>query len=237
MDEKLKLLIEYYADEIATLQQLINEELDKEENYLAASWYQPGLSMAQNEHSKLNNFNEPYYSEKERLLKKISSIKKKLSATKEGDDNYLSFYTLLQFMEEEYQSLALKTLPEVTHPQPHLFNQAIDKVFNREIKGVNLIINQEIGLRFEVSRKRNLVIVTIPSLIRRRKTTWFYEYELKRLEQFGFEVKKQPMRLVKFFQLKLKEEATNMKTFLARCYFEVLYPYPVQNLGYIEYVY
>ncbi|MGN7785113.1 hypothetical protein ACTJIJ_11320 [Niabella sp. 22666] len=236
MDDKLNLLIEYYAGEVSNLQQLIKEELDTEENYLAASWYQRGLWLAQNQYNKLNTLNEPFLSEKERLLKRIEWIKEKRSGYEEGDESHLRFSIMLEFAEEEYKSLGARDLPEKIISQPNLFEEAIDKVFAKEIKGVNLIINESIGLRFEITSKRNKATLAIPCRKRRGKSAWFDEYELRRLAKLGFEVKKKPLRVVKSFQFRPKE-AANMKTCLARCYFGILNPSSVQNQGYIEYVY
>ncbi|MCH5714727.1 hypothetical protein [Niabella hibiscisoli] len=161
---------------------------------------------------------------------------KKLSEFKEEDESHLTFSTLLQFTEEEYKTLSLRDLPPVAVSQPHLFDNAIDKVFSKEIKGVNLIINKDNGSRFEILRKRSGIVVTIPGRTRRNQADLFDEYELKRHAKFGFEVKKKPLRFVKSFP-RTKDEATNLKTFLARYYFEMLNPYPVQNQGYIEYIY
>ncbi|MCH5714726.1 hypothetical protein [Niabella hibiscisoli] len=76
MNDKLKLLIEHYDSEVATLQLLIKEELEIEENYQAASWYQRGLSAAKTELHILHSFNEPFYSQKDRILQRITWIKK-----------------------------------------------------------------------------------------------------------------------------------------------------------------
>lgn len=237
MDDKLKLLIDHYAGEVANLQQLIKEELDIEENYQAASWYQRGLYAAKSELRILHSFNDPFYSQKDRILQQITRFKQKLSEYKEGDENYLKFSTLLQFTEEEYEALSLQDPPPVPARQPHLFDEAIDKVFNRELKGVHLIINENSGLRSEIIRKRSQVTITIPCRIKPKRAEQLDEYELKRLAKFGFEIKKQPLRLVKSFSLRQKEAEADLKMFLARCYFEILNPHGRQNLGYIEYIY
>ncbi|WP_114789564.1 hypothetical protein U0035_08490 [Niabella yanshanensis] len=236
MDDKLKLLIEYFESEVSTLQQLIQEELDAEENYQAASWYQRGLSAAKSELRILHSFNEPFYSQKDRILQRITRFKQKLSEYKEGDENYLKFSTLVKFTEEEYEALSLQDLPPVPDPRPHLFEEAVDKVFKKEIKGVHLIINENSGFRFEIIRKRSQVTVTVPWWIKPKRAEKLDEYQLKRLAQFGFEVKKQPLRLVKSFSLRQKEAEADLKMFLARCYFEILNPHAIKNQGYIEYI-
>ncbi len=237
MDDKLELLIKHYDSEVATLQQLIKEELDTEENYQAASWYQRGLSAAKSELRILHSFNDPFYSQKDRVLQRITWFKQKLSGYKEGEENYLKFSALIKFTENEYEALLLQDPPPVPDPRPHIFEEAVDKVFKREIKGVHLIINENSGLRFEITRKRSQVTVTVPWRIKPKKAEHLDEYQLKRLAKFGFEVKKLPLRLVKCFSLRQREVEADLKTFMARCYFEILNPHGMQNQGYIEYIY
>lgn len=237
MDDKLKLLIEHYDSEVSTLQQLIKEELDVEENYQAASWYQRGLSAAKSELRILHSFNNPFHSQKDRVLQRIIWFKQKLSECKEGDENYLKFSALIKFTENEYETLLLQDPTPEPDPRPHLFEEAVDKVFKREIKGVHLIINKNSGFRFEIIRQRSQVTVTVPCRTKPKRAEKLDEYVLKRLAKFGFEVKKQPLRLVKSFALMQKEADANLKIFLARCYFEILNPHAIKNLGYIEYIY
>lgn len=231
---KLKLLIEYYETEIATLQQLLKNELETEVNYQAAGWYQNGLAIATSEYNKLKNLSEPFVSPKARLAQRMEWIREELSAYKKEDESYCKFSILLQLTEDEYQQVSGKNLPEVV-AEPHLFDQAINKVFNKEIKGVHLMISEDTGLCLEIVRKQNKAAFSITRSAKQRAGREWDEYQLKRLILLGFEVKKRPLRLVKSFPMKEKS-ADALKTLLARCYFEVLQPHAVHTQGYIVYI-
>ncbi|MCH5600895.1 hypothetical protein [Niabella ginsengisoli] len=234
MSEKLDLLIEYYAEEMATLQQLMDKEIEIENNYLAASWYQQGFYKAKHQYDLLNSFKDSPFSEKERALKRIDEIKIKLENCEEGDPEHFKFSTLLSFAEEQYQTQILPASIEMENTQPDGLDQALKKLFNKEIKGFDLVINKRTNFRFKITRSVNKVFVTLPDINSLKKSGRLDDFDIRSLQQIGFVLKSKPLRLLNKFSLKNKEEINNIKTFLSRWYFSRFGFGIGQTLGYIE---
>ncbi len=236
MSDSPVILIKNYAFEKATLEGLLAEALT-EEDFLAASYFKNGWYDTNRPHDLFCRLKDKFYTEKKRTINIIAELKNKLTELQRGDEDSYRWKWINNEINKEEEKLSVLnecTITNNDNPGNNLFNELLGKLFKKEITKLSITINKKTNLRLQLEKKKNRTIITLPNLHQLIKNYGLYNTDIKHLCAKGFELKTKPARLVKIFHTPKEADLSELKIFLSRCYFEVLFAHTDDN-NFIEY--
>ena len=213
----LELLIRHLEAESRQLKRMIKEAAAEHDN-LIAYYHSEALLELNRRLNILYNFRDPYYDQKNELIRQIEYIKK-MSFSEFSD-------RIRGFMKEKYAGrvtefenklLKLNEEPAKTYFDTKIIDNALTALYNKQHKWLKLFVNYEekFGLRFSI--KKNELIITLLGSFDYEEPDFVMDSRVPRkLEGLGFQLDNKQNKYVKTFTFRTIDDIPAIKQWITR---------------------
>jgi hypothetical protein len=230
MRTKLQKLLAAYEAERASLTAEM-EECVAEMDYGKAHLFFKGLVRINQRLQTLNNLQDEHYDEKERLIRSIELLEKKLA---DAEAYIRNFYA--QYLATEQEKLAkLIYAPAQTDSGNLLVRDMLRRLLVGELAGFTLVLKNSKRLHCHVRVARKTLFLTVPEIRRHKASYTLQKSHIKKCQGIGFRLYDNKDKLILFAPYSTLEDLNEVQRVLARLTFEVFYFKELAGETFIKY--
>lgn len=194
MDHQLQLLIDLYEEEKEQLQQRIDACLADQE-YLMAHYHSRALFQVNRRLQTLHNINDPLYDRKSSLQRSIHGLQKRFAS--ETNTSLKNFYQeQISNEEKELEKLSQFQLPAITDGKKPLLRQTLERLLEKEIKNLELVLHQRDNLLLQFSYSKQVLKIVLPRVKQLCRKGILNDYHIDHFENAGFQLTQNRLTLL-----------------------------------------
>lgn len=221
MNDTLKTLVAYYEEEKERLLQYI-DDYKKEWEYELAHFHVQALFRVNRRLQTLYSLQDRQYDEKSRKQNSIRYLEERLQGESSDYMREAMSKEVLQ-KKQELEKLNLISDPVRDPPNADSFNDILNNLLERRIKGFTLFLSEEDKFKFDFFYKANALKVVLPYVKLHLKTDILSEESILVLQDIGFTFKSNKSKLVLSLGGDKENVVRELKWRLAKIVFELFY--------------
>lgn len=217
-NSQMQLLISLYEEEKGRLQKMI-EECQLENEYLMAHYHFKALIRVNHRLQILNNIEDKHFGAKESLKRRILFCQNQMEL--ERSELMKEYY----LKDIQFALAELEKLNEIgkssTHVNDSLLDDALQKLLNKKISNLKLILKKSDNLYLSFSYTNRIFKLTLPLVKQHSKRNILYNKSINTFKLLGFELSKNETKLTLTIDGSKEIILDRLKLVLSKIVFEV----------------